>query len=205
MRGLCGVPVPNGGRTSVGLLASLGQYFTLFVGVTLSWAGVPMIGTATLGAAGLAASQGLLDPEAVIVVATIAGEVGGLIGYAAGFRWGRRFFARPGKHQSRRERILADGERAYAKWGRLAVFVTPAVVSGTAGMRLRQFVIWNFIASFVYAVSVTLSAYGLGRVLSGHTSARDIAALATGLIVTAIIVLVMRRRHERRKGATAEA
>jgi membrane protein DedA with SNARE-associated domain len=189
----------------VGVLASLGQYFALFVGVMLSWAGIPMIGTATLGAAGLAASQGLLDPVAVIVVATIAGEVGGLIGYAAGFRWGRRFFARPGKHQTRRERILADGERAYARWGRLAVFVTPAVVSGTAGMRLRQFIIWNLIASFVYTLSVTLTAYGIGRVLSGYHTGRDVGALLAGVIVTGIIVVVIRRRHERRKGAAAEA
>ncbi len=127
-----------------------------------------------------------------------------MIGYAAGFRWGRRFFSRPGKHQTCRERILADGERAYSKWGRLAVFVTPAVVSGTAGMRLRQFIIWNFIASFLYALSVTLSAYGIGRVLSGHHTGRDVGALLAGVIVTGIIVMVMRRRHERRKGATAE-
>lgn len=188
---------------SVGVLASLGQYFGLFVGVMLSWAGVPMIGTATLGAAGLAASQGLLDPATVIVVATIAGEVGGLIGYAAGFRWGRRLLARPGKHQSRRERILADGKRAYQKWGRLAVFVTPALVSGTAGMRLREFIVWSLIASFVYALSVTLSAYGIGRVLSGHHTGRDVGALIAGLVVTGLIVIVIRRRHERRKGITA--
>jgi membrane protein DedA with SNARE-associated domain len=185
------------------MIGTLAQYTGLFWGVLLSWAGVPMIGTATLGAAGLAASQGLLNPVIVIVVATIAGEIGGLIGYAAGFRWGRRFFARPGKHQGRRERILADGERAYAKWGRLAVFVTPAIVSGTAGMRLRQFVVWNFIASFLYAVSVTLSAYGIGRVLSGHYTYRDIGALIIGLAVTALIVYGVRRRHERRKAAVA--
>jgi hypothetical protein len=35
----------------------------------------------------------------------------------------------------RREKMMKRGERPYARWGWLAVFVTPAIVSGTAKMR----------------------------------------------------------------------
>ncbi len=71
------------------------QYLLLFVLVAASWAGAPAIGTAALGAAAVAASQRKLDLAAVIAVAVIAGEVGGLCGYAIGRRWGRRPLERP--------------------------------------------------------------------------------------------------------------
>ena len=73
------------------MAASLGstwwQYLVLFLAIAASWAGVPFIGTAALGAAAVAASQRRLDLAAVIVVAATAGEVGGIGGYAIGRRW----------------------------------------------------------------------------------------------------------------------
>ena len=179
------------------------QYLALFVAVTASWAGVPAIGTAAVGAAGVAASQGKLDLTTVIVVSTVAGEVGGLIGYAIGKRWGRRLFERPGKHQAGRERTLEKGEQAYAKWGRLAVFFTPAIVSGTAKMKYAQFALWNLLASLAFSVSVAASSYGLGRIATGHTSAHDIAALVVGLAVGVLLVWFTRRRRRRRVNQTS--
>lgn len=96
-----------------------------FLAVAASWAGVPVIGTASLGAAAVAASQQKLQLTAVIVVAVVAGEVGGLGGYVIGRRWGRRLLERPGRHQAGREKMMQRGERLYARWGWLAVFFTP--------------------------------------------------------------------------------
>jgi membrane protein DedA with SNARE-associated domain len=171
------------------------HYALLFVAVAASWAGVPFIGAAVAGAAGIAASQGQLDLAAVIVVATVAGELGGLVGYDIGFRWGRDLLDRPGKHQARRQSLMAAGERAYAKWGGLAVFLTPAIVSGTAKMRHGRFAFWNLIASLGFAISVTASAYGVGRLASGHHTAHDVLVLLLGVAVGAVIVTVFVRRH----------
>jgi membrane protein DedA with SNARE-associated domain len=180
------------------------QYLLLFVAVAASWAGVPFIGATALGAAAVAASQGRLNLAVVVGVATVAGEVGGLIGYAVGDRWGQLLLERPGKHQEGRRKIVEKGERAYARWGRLAVFFTPAVVSGTAKMRHGQFVLWNLIASFAFAVSVAASAFGIGRVVTGHTSPRDIGTLLVGLAVGAL-VMVWFVRHRRRRSAAKRA
>ena len=117
-----------------GLGSTWWQYLLLFFAVAASWAGVPLVGTAALGAAGVAASQGKLDLAAVIVVSVIAGEAGGLGGYVIGRRWGRRLLDRPGRHQAGRRKMMERGESLYARWGWLAVFFTPAIVSGTAQM-----------------------------------------------------------------------
>ncbi len=179
------------------LSATWWHYLVLFVAVAASWAGVPLVGATVAGAAGIAASQGTLDLAAVIVVATAAGELGGLIGYDIGFRWGRELLDRPGRHQARRQRLLVVGEQAYAKWGGLAVFFTPAIVSGTAKMRHGRFALWNLVASLGFALSVTASAYGVGKVATGHHSAHDLVVLVVGIASGVLIVTVFVRHHRR--------
>jgi membrane-associated protein len=173
------------------------QYIALLLVVSASWAGVPFIGGIGAGLAGVAASQGRLSLAAVIIVVTIAGEVGGLIGYHIGHRWGRELVQRPGKHQAYRLRVLAKGEGAYERWGRLAVFFTPAVVSGTAKMPHRQFVCWNLLDAFGVALFTIAGAYGLGRLATGHHGIRDIAILVLGVAIGLAILLLVRRHHRR--------
>ncbi len=182
------------------LVDSWWEYVLLFVAVAASWAGVPVVGATALGAAGVAASQGRLNLALVIAVATVAGEVGGLIGYAVGNRWGQVLLERPGKHQEGRRRMVERGERAYATWGRLAVFFTPAIVSGTAKMQHGQFVLWNLIASLAFAISVAASSYGVGRLVTGHDSVHDVVTLLVGLGVGALVT-VWFVRHRRRTAA----
>jgi membrane protein DedA with SNARE-associated domain len=180
------------------------QYVVLFLAVAASWAGVPFVGATALGAAGAAASQGDLNLALVVGVSTVAGEVGGLIGYAVGNRWGRVLLERPGRHQAGRQRMVERGEQAYARWGRLAVFFTPAIVSGTAKMRYGQFVLWNLLASLGFSVSVAASAYGLGRVLTGNTSLHDFLTLLVGLAVGVLVmVLFVRHRHRDHEAGSA--
>jgi len=181
-----------------GLGSTWWQYLLLFLAVAASWAGVPVIGTAALGAAAVAASQGKLNLAAVIVVAAIAGEAGGLGGYAIGRRWGRQLLERPGRHHMRREKIVERGERLYARWGSLAVFFTPAIVSGTAKMRPYQFAFWNLLASLGWAVSVAASAYGVGRLATGHHTGHDIAVLVIGIGAGALVTVAAVHRHRRR-------
>ena len=181
-----------------GLGSTWWQYLLLFLAVAASWAGVPVIGTAGLGAAAVAASQQKLQLTAVIVVAVVAGEVGGLGGYVIGRRWGRRLLERPGRHQAGREKIMQRGERLYARWGWLAVFFTPAIVSGTAKMPPYRFALLNLLDSLGWTVSVAASAYGLGRLATGHHTGHDIAILAIGLGAGIIVAVAARRRHRRR-------
>jgi membrane-associated protein len=184
----------------VNLATTWWAYLLLFFVVVASWAGVPFIGATGLTAAAVAASQGQLNLGAVIVVATVGGEAGGLLGYGVGNRWGRRLLERPGKHQAGRQKMVERGEAAYARWGPVAVFLTPAVVSGTAKMRYAQFALWNLLASFAFTLAVAASIDGLSRLLSGYDTWRDIATLLLGLVAGALIV-VFTVRHRRRVAA----
>jgi membrane protein DedA with SNARE-associated domain len=183
---------------AAGLGSTWWQYLLLFLAVAASWAGVPFIGTAALGAAALAASQRRLDLAAVIVVSVLAGEAGGLGGYAVGRRWGRQLLERPGRHQAGREKMEERGERLYARWGPVAVFVTPAIVSGTAKMLPYRFALWNLLDSLTWSISVAASAYGVSRLVTGHHAWHDIAILAVGLGAAALVTVVAVRRHRKR-------
>jgi membrane protein DedA with SNARE-associated domain len=153
----------------------------------------------------VAASQRRLDLAAVIVVATVAGEAGGIGGYAIGRRWGRQLLERPGRHRARREKIEERGERLYARWGWLAVFVTPAIVSGTAKMPPYRFAVWNLLDSLGWTVSVAASAYGIGRLATGHHGWHDIAVLVIGLGIGALFTVVAVRRHRRQQSRRPDA
>jgi membrane protein DedA with SNARE-associated domain len=177
------------------------QYFLLFLTVAASFAGVPAIGATALAASAVAASQGKLDIAVVIVVATAAGEVGGLIGYFIGNHWGRQLLEKPGKHQAGRQKMVEEGEKAYARYGPLAVFFTPAIVSGTARMRRRQFIVWNLVDSFGFSVSVAASAYGAGKLVTGNLSGVNVASLVIGIFVGALLVGLTIRHHRRARRA----
>jgi membrane protein DedA with SNARE-associated domain len=184
---------------TLGLRDSWWIFLVVFLAVTASWAGIPAIGGLAAGTAGVLASQGKLELAAVVAVVAIAGEVGGLIGYRIGFRWGRSLVERPGKRQQSRQRALDTAERIYARWGRLAVFVTPAIVSGTAGMRYREFAVWNFLAALGFALFTVAGAYGVGRLVTGHHAAKDIAILVLGVGVGWTLYQLAAHLHRRRE------
>ena len=71
------------------------------------------------------------------------------------------------------QKAVARAEAIYAKWGRLAVFFTPTMVSGILKMKYSQFVVWNFVVGAVYVLSVGPAAYGAGKVSAGEQDWRQ--------------------------------
>jgi len=194
-------PLADGSATMGGLWA----YVVVFLLVAIGWAGVPAIGGAVIAGAAVLASQGQLDFGGVLVTSILATEAGGLAGYAIGVRWGRVLLNHPGPGLDRRQQALSAGEALYAKWGRLAVFFTPVLVSGIVRMKYSQFVIWNLIAGAVYVLSVGPAAYGAGKVSSGDASLGDVGTLLVGIAVGVAAVLLARRYYRRHKARRAAA
>ena len=183
--------------------AGFGTYVALFALVTIGWAGFPGIGGAVLGGAAVLASQGKLNIVAVLITGLIGIEAGGMAGYAIGVRWGRALLSRPGPLLARRQRTLSAGEALYTKWGRLAVFFTPCMISGIARMKYAQFLVWNFVAGAAYVFSLGLTAYGAGKVSSGHQDPSGIGSLIVGIAAGVCVILLGRRYYRRRKARRA--
>lgn len=182
-------------------------YLVVLAGTAAGYMGVPFVGTAAIGAAAVFASQGELNIAAVLIVAVIGNEIGGLLGYKIGDRWGRPIIEHPGPALEWRKKTLAKGETLYQKWGRLAVFFTPALVSGTLRMKFGQFAFWNFFAGAVFVLSVGPAAYGAGKVASGHHDPVSVGMLVGGVAVGALFVVLgvrHHRRHEARRAAAAD-
>ena len=98
---------------------------------------------------------------------------------------------------------MERGESLYARWGALAVFVTPAIVSGTAKMPPYRFAVWNLLDSLTWTVSMAASAYGAGRLATGHHTAHDIAILVIGPGAGALVTVTAARHEARRPAGTA--
>ena len=174
-------------------------YVAVFALMTLAFAGIPGVGTAVVGWAAVLASQGKLNIVTVLVVAAMGAEVGGLAGYSIGDRWGRKLVDRPGRRQAQRQKAVAKAEAIYAKWGRLAVFFTPTLVSGIVKMKYSQFVVWNFVCGAVFVLSVGPAAYGAGKVSAGEQDWGSLGALVAGLAIAAGCAAAAARYYRRRK------
>src|SRR5215510_13582086 len=174
-------------------------YLAIFGLVAIGWAGVPAIGGAVVGGAAVLASQGELNIAWVLAASMLGAAVGGLIGYGVGVRWGRTIMNHPGPWLNRRQQTVSAGEALYARWGRLAVFFTPCMVSGIARMKYSQFVLWNFLAGAAYVISVGLSVYGAGKVVTGQHDPVSVGSLIVGIAVGAAVFLLGRRYYRRRK------
>ena len=183
-------------------------YLAVFAATVAGYMGIPFVGAAAVCTAAVLASQGELNIAVVFIVAATGTEVGGLLGYKIGDRWGRQFLEHPGPALELRKKAVAKGEAVYKKWGRAAVFFTPSMVSGTLEMKFSQFAIWNFFAGVAFILSVGPAAYGAGKVTTGHHDPVSVGMLIGGLAVGAVVVvLIMRykRRHKARQAAAGHA
>ena len=174
-------------------------YLAVFLLMTLAFIGIPAVGPAVVGWAAVQASHGELNIVLVLIVAALGAEAGGLIGYAIGARWGRRLLSLPGPWRERRRSTVARAEAVYAKWGRLAVFFTPTLVSGILRMKYSQFVVWNFVVGSVYVLSVGPAAYGAGKVAASEQDWESLGALVAGLAVAAGCAMLAARYYRSRR------
>jgi membrane protein DedA with SNARE-associated domain len=179
-------------------------FLALFVAQALSWAGVPALGTAAAGAAGVLASQGKLHLWAVVVVGTAGAEVGSLGGWWLGHHIARAGIDNAGRFAEKRKKALSAGAKIEAKWGRLIVFFVPSWVSGALGMPARQFAFWNFFAAALWNVGAALASYGVASAARGKAAVHVIVPLLIAGIAAGAIVWIFRSMHRRHRRHTEQ-
>jgi membrane-associated protein len=109
----------------------------------------------------------------LVMLLSIAAIAGDSTGYAIGYHFGRRLYARPHSRFFKQEHLIRT-QRFYERHGAktivLARFV-PIVrtfaptVAGVARMRYPTFLIYNVAGGIGWVASMTLSGYWLGRAI----------------------------------------
>jgi membrane protein DedA with SNARE-associated domain len=188
-------------------------YPVLFALIAIETMGIPLPGETALFTAGILASRGHLSIETVIAIAAVAAIVGDNVGFAIGRRVGRRVLLADGPFLHHRSRVIELGEPFFERHGPKAVFlgrwvaglrITSAWLAGVNRMSWPTFLFWNALGGIVWAASVGLLAYFLGRGAERVVQRAGLgAAIAIVVAGLAAYVVVRRRRaaaRVRRRG-----
>jgi membrane protein DedA with SNARE-associated domain len=175
------------------------DYLGLAVACFASWFGLPGPGEPVLAAAGLFAARHQLSLGAVLFVAFVAANAGGVAAWVVGRKAGRAVVTVRGPLHSTRLRVLERGEKVFARYPKTAVLMTPAWVAGIHHVRSSVFVPINALSAAVWAGVIGLGGYFAGpAVLDWWNDLGTVAFVIVGvLIVVGVCGEVFRRRRRR--------
>ena len=173
-------------------------YWAVAGALLLENAGVPAPGeTILLLASFLAYSQHELQLRWIIVVATIAASLGDNLGFALGYYGGRPLLSRYQSIFRVRASSLERGERLFARYGAVTVFLARFIfgmrilagpLAGVLRMSWRRFLIFNFLGATVWVTVISGAGYLFGRhwhLLERAIKKLDIAAIIFVLLLVA--------------------
>jgi membrane protein DedA with SNARE-associated domain len=181
-------------------------YAVVFFGVFLENTGVPVPGETMVLAGGALAHYGHLSLPWVIAFAIVAATLGDNLGFALGRKGGRRlverFGARVGVTPSRLRQFDRYFEKHGAKTVLVARFITGlrvvcAILAGGSGMQWPEFILFNAAGAVLWATTIALVGYFLGRswdTIEHVVGSAGLAGLA--LVVGLVIVWLLRSRRQ---------
>ncbi len=130
-------------------------------------------GDSLLFTAGFVASQHLLNIWILIIGAFICAVLGDNVGYATGFRFGRKLFSKEDSWLFHKKHIVKT-QKFYNKHGKktivLARFVPivrtfAPIVAGVGSMHYRTFMSYNLVGGFIWTFGITFLGFFLGKSL----------------------------------------
>ena len=155
---------------------------------------------------GIAAAEGELALELVILIAATGAIVGDNIGYVIGRRGGRRLLERPGLFYKQRQQVLSIADPFFDRHGPKAVFIgrwLPVLrvyaswLAGASKMPWGTFVFWNAVGGVAWAISMGVLGYFGGS--AAVTLIEDLGKYGIILVVLgAVGLFLMYRRQQRR-------
>lgn len=173
---------------------TLAEYLIMFALVAVLGAGLPGPGDASLIAAGCLAGEGRLNVWIVLGLAMAAWMVGSVVGYGIGVRGGRGLLDHPGRLEKSRRKLLAKGDRAFARWNFVASVTMPAFVSGIFRVRFPVFVLGATVAGIGWIGMYVGISYFFGAEIAkriGSAGAKAVlwvvVIVAAGLVIRALV------------------
>ncbi|HEY0321678.1 MAG TPA: DedA family protein [Pyrinomonadaceae bacterium] len=189
-------------------------YWTVFFGVMLENAGLPVPGETILLAAGFFAANGHFALLSVMLVATVGAVVGDNIGFAIGHHYGRGFLLRFGRFFFLTPKRFARIEGFFERHGNrtilVARFITglrvfAALFAGASRMPWRTFLVYNITGAIIWAVVITTLGYLFGHswpVLEKWVGRSGIFMLLA--VVVSLFVIYRIRAHRKEKEAVSK-
>ena len=181
--------------------------FLLFGIIAAQAAGVAGLpGKTSLVTAAILAARGHFAIEHVILVAAVAGTLGGYVGYGIGRVGGRPLIERPAV-QKRLGRALRIMERVFEEHGAKAVFiarflpgakVVAAPAAGVGDMNAAKFAFWHALGAIGFAVGFGLAGYYGGEGAIELAERYGLYALVPLVLLAALtwaLYAVIRRRR----------
>lgn len=149
-------------------------YWTVFFGVMLENAGLPVPGETILLIAGYFCSTEQFNLPLVMVIAATGAVIGDNIGFAIGHHYGRGFLLRVGRFFFLTPHRLAYMEEYFHKHGNKTVLVArfitglrvfAALLAGASNMKWRIFLFYNVCGAILWSVVITILGYLFGHSL----------------------------------------
>jgi membrane protein DedA with SNARE-associated domain len=166
----------------------------MFALVAIMGAGLPGPGDAALIAAGTLAGEGKLNVWIVLASAMAAWMLGSVAGYVIGVHGGRRLLDHPGRLEKSRRKLLAKGDRAFARYNFVASVTMPAFVSGIFRVRFYIFILGALVAGIGWIGMYVGLSYFLGAEIAkriGNIGAKAVLGVVvivvTGLVIRAVV------------------
>lgn len=146
--------------------------FAIFLLMTLESVCIPIPSEVVVPYAGYLVYIHELSFVEVVIVATLANVVGGLIAYAIGRTGGRAFIAKYGRYVLLKNSHLDKAENWFSRYGEWTVFfgrLLPAIrtfislPAGMAKMNLVKFVVYSALGSLPWNLGMAWAGFELGK------------------------------------------
>src|SRR3954467_6412074 len=210
------VRLPNLEGALTGLSDTLGPWTYALVAAlafleTGAFVGLVAPGETAIVLGGVVAAEGDVSLPAMILIAWGAAAAGDLASLLLGRKLGRRFLQTHGSRVGVTPRRLTLVEGFFDRHGPKAILVGRFVgivravapfLAGASGMRVRSFLPWSLLGTFVWATSFTLVGYAFHRSFASAAGALTHGALALAVVASAALAL---REHRRARRARAAA
>jgi membrane protein DedA with SNARE-associated domain len=189
-------------------------YWTVFFGVMLENAGIPVPGETILLIAGFLSSShsDQFSLALVMLIAATGAVIGDNIGFAIGHHYGRGVLLRFGRFVFLTPHRLAHIENYFTRYGNktilVARFITglrvfAALLAGASNMRWRVFLTYNVAGAILWSVVITALGYLFGQslpLLIKWVGRSGTILLVLAVVVGAIVWRVRRHRSMREEG-----
>lgn len=168
-------------------------------------------GDSLLFTAGFLASQGFFDIRLLVLLCFVAAVVGDSVGYAFGYRVGRKIFSREESLLFHKHNLLR-AEKFYEKHGGKTIILArfmpvirtfAPIVAGVGAMSYPKFLMFNVVGGFLWAVGLTVLGYFLGATIPDVD--RYLLPIIVGIIVLSILpsaIHILRNKEDRERLAS---